>query len=244
MTALVLSYLAGLLTTLNPCVLPVLPLVIAGTMTGGRFGPLAFAGGMVASFTLVGLFVASIGFALGLTPELLRQVAALMFVAFGLVLLVPPLQARFALATAGLANGAGNLTARVQGAGGNWGGGLGAPLLTGALAGALWSPCSGPSLGAAVALAAEAGGFGQAALRMFVFGLGAATVLVLLAYGSRAAIMRRRDALMSGATWIKPVAGLVFVALGLAVLAGFDKTLEIALLDLMPDWLTDLTTRF
>lgn len=238
MTALALSYLAGLLTTLNPCVLPMLPIVLAGTLSGGRLGPVAFAAGMVASFTAVGLFVASIGIGLGMTPDVLRGVAAVMFLAFGLVLLIKPLQDRLAFATAGLATGANALASRVSD------GKLGGPALIGALAGAIWSPCSGPSLGAAIALAAEAGGLGAAALRMMAFGLGAATVLMALAYGSRAALMQRRDALLGLSSGAKTVGGIVFLAAGIAVLAGWDKALEAALVRGMPDWLTELTTRF
>ena len=238
MTALLLSYLAGLLTTLNPCVLPMLPLVLAGTASSGRGGPLAFAAGMTGAFTVVGLFVATIGIGLGVTPQLLRQIAAAMFVAFGLVLLVPPLQMRLSLATAGLATGADALAGRVTA------GGLARPALIGALAGAMWSPCSGPALGAAVALATEAGDLGAAAIRMLVFGAGASSVLVALAYGSRAALAARRDVLLASTAWIKPLAGAVFIAVGLAVLTGVDKRLEIAVLDSLPDWYALFTTRY
>jgi len=238
MTALFLSFLAGLLTTLNPCVLPMLPIVLAGTLVSGRPGPLAFAAGMVLTFTAVGLFIATIGLGFGVTPQVLRDVAAVMFVLFGLMLLIEPLQMRLALATSGLASAADSLASRTQVSG------LARPFFIGALAGAMWAPCSGPSLGAAVALAAEAGGFATAAVRMLAFGLGAATVLIALAYGSRAAIVGRRDLLLSAAAWIKPTAGALFVAIGVVVLLGLDKTIESALLDHLPDWLTDLTTRF
>jgi cytochrome c biogenesis protein CcdA len=238
MTALFLSYLAGLLTTLNPCVLPMLPIVLAGTLVNGRAGPLVFAAGMVLSFTAAGLFIATIGIGLGLTPQILRDVAAVMFILFGLVLLIAPVQMRLSLATSGLATAADALASRTAASG------LARPFFIGALAGAMWAPCSGPSLGAAVALAAEAGGLAAAAVRMVAFGLGAATVLIALAYGSRAAIIGRRDRLLSATAWVKPAAGALFVAIGIAVLAGFDKTIESALLDHLPDWFTDLTTRF
>lgn len=238
MTEVALSYLAGLLTTLNPCVLPLIPLVLAGTMKGGRLGPVAFGAGMVATFTAVGLFIASIGIGLGIDGQVLRQVAAVMFILMGMVLLAAPLQARLAMATAGFANSANDLADRADI------GGLAGPFLVGGLAGAIWSPCSGPSLGAAIALAAEAGGLGTAALRMFAFGLGAGTVLMLLAYGSRAAIMGRRNRLMSAAGWIKPAAGIIFVAVGMMILTGLDKNLEVALLNASPDWLLNLTTSY
>ena len=193
---------------------------------------------MIVSFTLVGLFVANIGVGLGVNAAVLRQAGAAIFLLMGLFLLVEPLHSRLAAATAGLATGANSLADRVDM------GGLTGPFLIGGLAGAIWSPCSGPSLGAAVALAAQAGSLGQAALRMFVFGLGAATILLALAYGSRSAILRRRNILMTAAAWLKPAAGALFVLVGIAVLSGADKAAEAYLVDVAPDWLTDVTTRY
>jgi len=193
---------------------------------------------MVGSFTLVGLFVASVGIGLGINTQVLRHIAAAMFILMGLFLLVEPLQSRLAMATAGIATGANTLAGRVES------GGLAGPFLIGALAGAIWSPCSGPSLGAAIALAAEAGGVGEAASRMLAFGLGAVSIVLALAYGSRSAIMGRRNRLMATASWMKPLAGGVFVIVGLAVFIGWDKTLEAMLVEWSPDWLTDVTTRY
>ena len=152
--------------------------------------------------------------------------------------MLPPLQMRLSLAMSGLATGADALAGRVHGDG------LLRPATLGLLAGAVWSPCSGPSLGAAIALATEAGDLAAAAVRMLVFGAGASTVLVALAYGSRAAVTARRDALLSSAAWLKPAAGVVFVAAGLGVLTGLDKSLEIAVLDHLPDWYIAATTRY
>jgi cytochrome c-type biogenesis protein len=238
MTALALAYLAGLLTTLSPCVLPLIPLVLAGTWGGGRVGPVLFALGMVISFTAVGLFIASIGIGLGIDTHALRAAAAILLMGMGLALLFEPLQQRMALAAAGIASRTNQLANRLDA-------GKGASaLILGGLAGALWSPCSGPSLGAAIALAAEAGGLGAAALRMLVFGLGAVTVLMLLAYGTRSAIAARRNGLLAAGSWLKPAAAGIFVIVGAAILTGMDKTAEAALAGITPDWLNDLTTLF
>ena len=79
---------------------------------------------------------------------------------------------------------------------------------------------------------------------MTVFGLGAAAPLLALAYGSRQAVLGRRDGLKRLATLAKPVLGFVLVAVGLLVLTGLDKTLETRLTDVMPEWLLELTTRY
>jgi cytochrome c-type biogenesis protein len=238
MTALALAYLAGLLTTLSPCVLPMIPLVLAGTLTGGRLGPVLFALGMVVSFVSVGLFIASIGIGHGIDGHLLRSAAALLLIGMGVLLLLEPLQQRMALAASGIASQANRLAMRLDAGNGA------SALLLGGLAGALWSPCSGPSLGAAIALAAEAGGPGAAALRMVFFGLGAVTVLMLLAYGTRATVAARRNRLLALGSRLKPAVAAIFFIVGAAILTGLDKTAETALLGIAPDWLNELTTRF
>src|SRR5690606_17017416 len=100
---LILGFLAGALTLINPCVLPVLPVVLASAGSADRRGPLFLMAGMSASFVTLGLLLARLGPALGVTPEAVAAAAALVMAAFGLVLLLPALGARFATATAGIA---------------------------------------------------------------------------------------------------------------------------------------------
>ena len=71
-----LALLAGIFSTLSPCVLPILPLVLGAAATEHRLAPVALAGGLAVSFTAIGLFVATIGFAVGLDTALFRGVAA------------------------------------------------------------------------------------------------------------------------------------------------------------------------
>jgi cytochrome c biogenesis protein CcdA len=97
---LIFGYLAGLFTLIIPCVLPVLPIVLAGSLRADRLAPLAL--GMSASFVALGLGVATLGPALGIHEETVSRVAAVMMMAFGLVMLVPALGGQFATATAGL----------------------------------------------------------------------------------------------------------------------------------------------
>ena len=84
----------------------------------------------------------------------------------------------------------------------------------------------------------------RAALTMAIFGVGASTPILLLAYGSRRVILGRRDLLARSASAAKPVLGLIFAAVGLFVLTGFDKIAETFLNNVTPDWLSSLTTRF
>ena len=233
-----LAFLAGLLSVLSPCVLPLLPLVLGAAAGEHRLGPAALAGGLALSFVAIGLFVATIGFALGLDTELFRKGAAVLLVAIGLVLMLPAAQTRLAVA-------AGPLSDRAQA---RFGGvsttGLGGQFGVGLLLGAVWSPCVGPTLGAASLLAAQGRDLAAVALTMVLFGLGAGLPLVALGLLSRATLMAWRGRMMGLGRGLKAVLGLILLATGLAILTGLDKGLETALVEASPAWLTALTTRF
>jgi cytochrome c biogenesis protein CcdA len=194
--------------------------------------------GLGLSFVTIGLFVATIGFAAGLDTDLFRAISAALLIAVGLVLLVPKLQAQFALATSPVGNW---VDERLGGfaTSGLWG-----QFGLGLLLGAVWSPCVGPTLGAASILAAKGENLGQVALTMFAFGLGAALPLMLLGLLSREAMMRWRGRLMEAGKGGKMLLGLLLVAIGLFVATGLDKRLETMLVDASPEWLTNLTTRY
>ena len=99
-----LGLVAGVLSLLSPCVLPMVPIVIMTAASAHRYSALALSAGLVLSFTIVGLFVATIGFAIGLDTESLRGLAAAMLVVFGLLLLNSAAQNRLSAALSPLSN--------------------------------------------------------------------------------------------------------------------------------------------
>jgi cytochrome c biogenesis protein CcdA len=232
----VVSFLAGALSTLSPCVLPLLPILLGGAVQQHRLAPVALAGGLAMSFTVIGLFFATLGFAAGIDDGAVRVTAAVLMAGFGAVMLSVRLQSAFVRLMAPVTGGA--VLGRISGDG------LGGQFLLGLLLGAVWSPCAGPTLGAAVGLAAQSGTAPRAAATMAVFSLGATTPMLALAYGSRRAMLVRRDHMARLARWGKPVMGAALLCMGLLVAAGLDKSVETWLTDAMPAWLVDLTTRF
>jgi cytochrome c-type biogenesis protein len=233
-----LALLAGVLSVLSPCVLPLLPIVLGTAASAHRLGPVALAAGLAISFTAIGLFVATVGFAAGLDTGVFRTISAILLIGVGLVLLVPKLQEQFALAAAPVSNWAGSYTDNFTP------GGLGGQFGLGLLLGAVWSPCVGPTLGAASVLAAKGEDLGQVALTMLAFGVGAALPLMLLGFVSREAMMRWRGRLMETGSIGKTLLGLLLVAVGVLVATNLDKRLETILVDASPAWLTELTTKF
>jgi cytochrome c-type biogenesis protein len=245
---LVLSFVAGVLSILSPCVLPLLPIVLGAAASEQKWGPVALAAGLSTSFVAIGLFVATIGFSIGLDADVFRYVAAVFIIAIGVVLMVPRLQTGLAVAGGPMANWAhqrlGGLNLGGLNSGGRNSGGVAGQFGVGVLLGAVWSPCVGPTLGAASLLAAQGRDLGQVAVTMFVFGLGAALPLLALGLVSREAMMRWRHRLAAAGHGLKAALGTILVAMGALVITGLDKAVETALVEASPQWLTDLTTRF
>lgn len=231
---LVLAYLAGLLTLINPCVLPVLPIVLASSLQIDPRAPLALATGMGLSFVVLGTAVAAIGPAVGLYPDDVADIAALVMVGFGAVLILPALGRRFAAVSAGVAAMA---DARIAAAPR----GIGSEFTGGALLGAVWSPCIGPTLGAAIALASTGEAPGQAALVMTAFALGVVTLVLAAAYGLRGWMRRNSARLVGLSRRARPVMGAIFILVGTALLFGVDHMIERAALRVLPAWLIDLS---
>lgn len=238
LTIFAIAALAGVFSTLSPCVLPILPIVLGAAATEHKKGPLVLAAGLALSFTVIGLFIAAIGFSVGLNGDVFRVAAAVLMVMIGAVLLVPQFSMQFATA----AGPAGNWIE--QRFGGFSSSGLGGQFSLGLLLGAVWSPCVGPTLGAASVLAAKGESLGQVGATMLAFGIGAGLPLVLLGMLSREALMKWRTRLLSVGGRGKIVLGAVLVLSGVFVLTGFDKVLSGALVDISPEWLTELTTRY
>lgn len=233
-----LAWVAGSLTTLNPCVFPLLPLVLGGAVQDNRLAPVAMGTGMVAAFALLGLVVGVAGDALGLDPDHIRAAGAVLLIGFGLVMLVPWLNERFTHLMSPLATRANGASARFDA------GSLTGAFAVGGLLGMVWSPCSGPMLASALTLVATEGGALRGTVVLGVFGLGAATVLVAAAYASRAGFGRVRGWVLAHMDRVKRGFGVLVLLLGLAILMGGDKWLEAQLIRVMPQGWIELTTRF
>ena len=231
----VLGYAAGLLTLINPCVLPILPIVLATALQAGRLGPLAVAGGLSVSFVALGLLVSALGRSLGITEESIANAGAVLMILFGLVLLVPRLSESFATATAGFSARA---DAEIDNTDRN---GLTGQFVGGMLLGAVWSPCIGPTLGGAISLASQGQNLLHATGIMVAFALGVSTIVLGLGYGAQSVIRKRQAWMRRMAGSARPIMGVAFVAVGLAILFKVHHMLEFWALEFLPAWFTELS---
>lgn len=234
--SLVLAFLAGLLTSLSPCVLPVLPLVAGGAISQHRLGPLALCGGLGLSFSLLGVTVSLASRAFGFDPDIARVAGSIALLIFGLLLLIPLAQERLSRLLAPVAAKAGTA---ITGKASLWGN-----FVTGTMLGAVWSPCSGATLGTAVGLAAEAKTAPRSFMLMLVFSLAASLPLLGIAYGARTAFMANRSRLAALSSKAKPIFGLVLVIASASILLGWDKQAEASVVKRLPATWVDLLTKF
>jgi len=231
--ACLMAFAAGTLTVLSPCVLPLVPVAVASALQQHRLGPLALAAGLAGSSWAVGLFVAALG--LALDRDVVRIAAAGLLVVFGAALLSRRLEAGLGRLAGPLASGAAARLARLAPAG--WHG----QLTVGVLMGAMWIPCAGPTLGAAITLAAAGTNLAGAAAVIGAFSVGVTVPMLLVAYTSRGVLAGRTAAFTRLA---RPVAAATLVLVGLLALSGADRVIEARLVDAMPGWLVDLAVLF
>lgn len=232
------GFLAGVLSTLSPCVLPIIPILLGTAANAHPRAPLALAGGLALSYAVIGSGLAWAGSALNIDTSMFRSAGAAILGLLGLVLISGNLQQRFASATSGIGDAGHNFISRMGLDG------LKGQFAIGLALGVVWSPCVGPTLGAAVVLASQGSHLPQVALLMGVFGIGASLPVVALAYVGRGTMTRMRGTLMQAGKAGKTIMGVVMIALAAMILSGADKPMETWLVDHSPAWLTQLTTRF
>jgi cytochrome c biogenesis protein CcdA/thiol-disulfide isomerase/thioredoxin len=217
---LAIGFVAGIVTALSPCVLPVLPIVLAGGATGRR--PLAIVGGIVASFTVFTLFAAWLLDRLGLPQDLLRNLAIGLLLLVSLTLLVPQV---------------GELVARpFQALTRRRAGDLGGGFLLGASLGLVFVPCAGPVLAAVTVIAANREVGLDGVLLTLAYATGAALPMLAIAFlGQRAAFLFRARALA-----VRRAAGVLVGVAALAIALGVDRELQTQI----PGYTESLQERF
>lgn len=235
MLKLFFAFAAGLLTTLSPCILPVLPFVTASSLNKSKLGPLALATGLLVSFVSVTLLISATGVVFGISPENLKKVSAIFLLLSGLLFVSAGLSDWFTTQLSFLS------TFKISSSAEKQMGPLLGELVSGLLLGVVWAPCSGPSLGAALGLASQEGQITQAAVILAAFGLGSALPLLIFAYGARHILNRvkKNSGFISAA---KKFFGLLVMIFSVMLLTGVDKAFEAYLTGLLPDrWLNFIT---
>ncbi len=220
-----LAFVAGVITILSPCVLPLLPMILATATQGGKARPFGVIVGFVLAFTAATLALSTLVRLLGVPPDLNRTLSAVILALLGLVLIIPGLQLQFERLAGGLAG-------RAPSSAGN---GFGGGVVVGLGLGLAWSPCVGPIMASVITLALnQSVGPGAIAVTL-AFSLGTALPMAAVLFGGRQ-LVRRLDWFQRHAATIQRVFGVVLLLTALAIWLGWDRSVQILLLEWFPGW--------
>lgn len=238
LSSLFFSSLAGFLTTLSPCVLPILPIIVSSSVSKSKFGLFTLALGLAISFSIIGTFISSIAFAIGLQGDTLKYVAGVLMLIIGIWLLSNKLQELISSKLHILSGGANQALSKF-----NVDSNLG-QFFVGLLLGIVWIPCVGPTLGAAMSLASQGSNLGEVFITMIVFSISAVIPLIIIGLISRKGFKKNRERIGNIGNIGRKIMGITLTLIAILVLSGYDKALESILTDISPEWLTDITTKF
>ena len=219
------ALVAGAATALSPCVLPVLPAVLGAGATGGRRRPLGIVTGLVLAFTFATVALVYVIDALGLPDDLVRTLAIITLLAFGISLLLPGLGELIEAFASRIAPG----PARAGGEG------FGSGLVLGASLGLVYTPCAGPILAGVITVsAAQDFTAGKLAVALS-YAIGSGLVLYVLMLGGRRIAARLRP----WQRWVQAGIGATMVAVALAMTADLDIEFQNAIADDLPSFLVN-----
>ena len=229
---LLLAFLAGILTVFTPCVLPILPALLSGSV-GAKYRPIAIVLGMTLTFTLVGVLVSVAGMVFAPVIGTLRFVAILFIIAMGALLYDDELNYEFMKLVGHLKHHSNKLTAPVtKGMSVDENSYIGAFLL-GTSLGFVWLPCVGPILGAIFAFVAVEGNMMFGAAMLLTYSAGVSIPVLIIAYSGKS-ISGRISWFSRHTPTLKKAAGLIIMIAGLAMLFGIDTWLQAKLLPYFP----------
>ena len=225
--SLPIAFAGGVLGLLSPCVWPLIPIVMSSASQQGFKAQLYFALGLSTAFTLAGTLLTYLLLALGLGVQSYRILAALLLMMVALVLLLPQLSQHLTLLLQ-------RIMAPFQQLQNQWQGR--SQFILGLLLGLVWLPCVGPTLGAAIALAAMGENVAMASLTLFMFGLGSALALLVVGRLSKLLLQKVNGNLFKNAQRMKQILAVLLLLLGLMTLTGADKVMERYAIQFLPDW--------
>lgn len=223
------AFLSGIITILSPCILPVLPIVLSGSV-GGKSKPLGVVTGFIASFSLFTLTLSFIIQLFSITPHSLRILALVIIILFGIILVIPRLQLYFEMLASRF------IKQKPKGQKSGYFGGL----MVGTSLGLIWTPCVGPIMASVISLAISQEVDGGAIIIVLAYSLGTSLPMLGIMVGGRS-LINRFPKLVENTGRIQRVFGIVMILVGLSIAAGFDRKFQAYILEKFPQYGTSIT---
>ncbi len=225
------AFLSGIVTILSPCILPVLPLVLSGSV-GGKGRPFGVIAGFVASFSVFTLILSSLVQALNISPDALRVAAVVFVLFFGLVMLVRRLRHAFEMVASRMARSGSQGQSQSSGFVGG--------VLVGLSLGLIWTPCVGPIMASVISLAVTQSVDGGAVSIILAYSLGTSIPMLAIMLGGRR-LVNRVPLLARSPDKVQRVFGVLMIVVAVSVGLGWDRTFQAAVLSIFPNYGSGLT---
>jgi cytochrome c biogenesis protein CcdA/thiol-disulfide isomerase/thioredoxin len=226
------AFLAGVVTILSPCILPILPIILSSTVdTSGKKRPLGVVTGFVLSFTFFTLFLSTIVRLSGIPAESLRYLSIFILIGFGLSLFVPKIQLTIEKLFTSLTRFAPSGQGRH---------GFGGGLVVGLSLGLLWTPCVGPILASVISLAISGTVTSQAVFITLAYSLGTAVpMFIIMQLGSTA--LQKNQWLLKNSSRVQKGFGVLMVLTAIGIFFNVDRQFQTYILNTFPQYGAGLT---
>ncbi len=228
------AFLAGVITVLSPCILPILPIILTSSIGGvstGKSRPLGVVIGFILSFTFFTLFLSTIVRLSGISADTLRLVSVLVIGGFGASLLIPQFQVLVEKMFSKMAVFMPSNQRRT---------GFGGGLLIGFSVGLLWTPCVGPILASVISLAITGTVTFDAFLITLAYALGTAIPMFLIMLGGQNAL-RRVPWLLANLGHIQKLFGVLMILTAIGIFFNIDRKFQTFVLEKFPQYSVGLT---
>ncbi|MBU0981596.1 cytochrome c biogenesis protein DipZ [Patescibacteria group bacterium] len=229
------AFIAGIVTILSPCILPLLPIILSSTTAGSKRHPLGVVVGFIASFTFFTLFLTTIVNLTGLSANYLRILAVIVIFCFGLVFVVPKLHMIFEIVAGKFAS----RSSRIKKSGAVQSGFEGG-LFIGLSLGLVWTPCVGPILASVIALALTGSVNGGAVLITLAYAVGTAIPMLIILYGGRQ-VFQKVPWLLRNLGSIQKVFGVLMILTAIGIFFNWDRQFQTYILQKFPNYGAGLT---
>lgn len=228
------AFLAGIITVLSPCILPILPIILSSTIGGQKTGkarPIGVVTGFILSFTFFTLFLSTLVRISGISADVLRLVSVVVIAGFGVSLLIPQFQLLVEKLFSKLARFMPKSQNRVGFSGG---------LVIGLSVGLLWTPCVGPILASVISLAITGIVTFDAFLITFAYALGTAIPMFLIILGGQNAL-RKVPWLQANTANIQKAFGVLMIITAIGIHNNVDRRFQTFVLNKFPQYGAGLT---
>lgn len=230
------AFLAGIITILSPCILPILPIVLSGSVTGGKKRPLGIIAGFILSFTFFTLALSGIVKATGVSPDALRFASVVVVFTFGLSMLFDTMQVFIDKLFSKLSSLTAPNTLKHNTTSPDFIAGF----LIGISLGLVWTPCVGPILASVISLALSGSVSGSAVLITLSYSLGTAIPLLAITYGGRQ-LLQKIPWLVTHTTQIRKLFGVLMIVTAFAIQFNLDRKFQTYILTKFPNYGLGLT---